>query len=172
MTMHDHEPLADALREELQEYGGLLALFEEQQNAILRREPDKVLATQDAIITQLKTINFCRKQREALVAEIAELATAGGIAVAEKVSVRALLPFFAEPVRPLLEALIQEINGLVTRTKRRAKQNQMLLARSIEVSQQILQKLNPETVTRTYSARGKMKLAAAAAAGSRMLVRS
>lgn len=165
--MHNHEPLATALREELQEYGGLLALFEEQQNAILCREPDKVLAMQDAIVAQLKTINSLRKQREALVLS---LSTAGG--VADKISVRALLPFFAEPVRPLLEALMQEINGLVTRTKRRAKQNQMLLSRSIEVSQQILQRLNPETVTRTYSARGKMKLAAAAAAGSRMLVRS
>jgi hypothetical protein len=158
LMTYDHEPLATALRMELQEYGGLLALFEEQQNAILCRDPEQVLATQDAIVAQLKMINALRKQREALVLA---LSPAGGIA--EKVSVRALLPSFAEPVRPLLEALMQEINGLVTRTKRRAKQNQMLLARSSEVSQQISQRLNPESFARPHSARGKIKLLAAEA---------
>ena len=36
--------LIDALRDEVQEYGGLLSLFNDQQTAILERKPDAVLA--------------------------------------------------------------------------------------------------------------------------------
>jgi flagellar biosynthesis/type III secretory pathway chaperone len=162
----DWEPLADALRGELQEYGGLLSLFDDQQNAILRREPDAVLATQDSIASQLKTINECRKQREAHVRD-----AAARVSESPESPLRALLVYFPETVRPLMQALLDEVNGLISRTRRRAKQNQMLLARSIEVAQQILQRVNPESVTRTYSARGRMNLAAAGAS-SRCIARS
>ena len=41
--MTDWELLVQPLRDEVQEHGALLNLFEEQQAAILRREPDLVL---------------------------------------------------------------------------------------------------------------------------------
>ena len=43
------ETLADALRNELQEYGELLNLFDKQQAAILKRDPDTVLVLNDSI---------------------------------------------------------------------------------------------------------------------------
>jgi len=147
------DPLIDALRDELQEHGGLLSLFDEQQKAILDRKPDAVLAIQDSIRVQLDTIHVCRKHREQVAADLAlTLGQEPGS------SVKALIEFCDEVVRPLLYSLIYEVNQLISKTRRRGQQNQMLLARSIEVSQQILQRLNPEAVTKTYSRGGRIKL--------------
>ncbi len=151
----DWEPLANALRDELKEHGGLLNLFDEQQAAILRRDPDVVLAAIDAISAQARAIDFCRKQRESVVKQCAVAEN-----LPEESPLSQLLTCFAEAVRPLLQALIEEVNHLISRTKKRARQNQMLLARSIEVSQQILQRLNPEAVTKTYSPKGRVHISA------------
>lgn len=154
----DWEPLAEALREELKEHGGLLNLFDEQQAAILRRDPDVVLTVIDSISLQARTIDFCRKKRETLAKQCA-----AAVNLPEDSPLSQLLAYFADAVRPLLKALIDEVNHLISRTKKRARQNQMLLARSIEVSQQILQRLNPEAVTKTYSPKGRVQIAALSA---------
>lgn len=143
-----------AMRAEVQEYGGLLQMLHEQQNAILKRQPDEVLALDEQVNAQLIATRAQRKTRETLVATL----TNGAGTLVE------LLPQFREPVRPLVQALVSELNQLLARTRRRAQQNRMLLARGIEVTQEILQRLNPETVTRTYSAQGRMKLKTAGTA--------
>lgn len=160
------EQMIGALRSELEEYGGLMNLFDEQQNAILARDPEKVLAADQAIAAQLGIAHDRRRRREALGAVLAEL---GGLPVGS--SLRELTPLFRAPMRPLLEALIAEVNRLITRARRRAQQNQMLLARTIEVTQEILVRLNPGTVTRTYSRQGRMKVKASAG-GGRLLEKS
>ena len=68
-------------------------------------------------------------------------------------------------MRPLVEALATEVNRLIGKVRRRAQQNQMLLARTIEVTQELCEKLKPGTVTRTYAPDGKMKIKAAAGSG-------
>lgn len=153
------ESLVEALRNEVQEHGGLLNLFAQQQDAILGRDPDLVLVVTDLIGIQAETIDRCRRAREALVADCAAVSNQP-----PDVALRVLIPFFPEPVRPLLEALIDEVNGLVSRTKRKARQNQMLLARSIEVSQQILERLNPGGITKTYSNNGRVSIGVTASA--------
>lgn len=147
------EPLVDALRDELQEYGDLLNLFDEQQAAILRREPDAVLATGDSITAQLKTVGSRRKRREALARESAELLNRP-----PESSLRELTQFFPQTVQALFQALIDEVNQLLSRTKRRAHQNQMLLARSVEVSQDILCRLDPGAMTKSYSPEGRLNI--------------
>jgi len=160
------DSLIDALRDEVQEYGGLLSLFEEQQTAILERKPDVVLANQDSIRAQLETIHGCRRHREQIAREFAL-----EVGQSPDCTVKALIEFCEEMVRPLLHALIYEVNQLITKTRRRGQQNQMLLARSIEVSQQILQRINPGAITKTYSRRGRINLARGGA-GSSYLARS
>jgi flagellar biosynthesis/type III secretory pathway chaperone len=155
------DPLIDALRDELQEYGGLLSLFDEQQKAILARQPDAVLVIQDSIRTQLDTIHVCRKHREQVASELAVL-----LGQDPASSVKSLIDFCDEVVRPLLHSLIYEVNQLISKTRRRGQQNQMLLARSIEVSQQILQRLNPDAMTKTYSRGGRIKLSRGGAAST------
>jgi flagellar biosynthesis/type III secretory pathway chaperone len=165
MTVNS-DNLIEALRNEMQEYGGLLSLFNDQQAAILERKPDRVVAMQEAIMRQVNAINECRKLREQTARSIAEQ-----VGQKPDCTVRALIESCADVVRPLLHALLDEVNQLILRTRRRAQQNQMLLARSIEVSQQILQRINPEAVTKTYSRGGRINLSRGAA-GSRCLARS
>ena len=57
-------PLADCLRNELQEYGALLALFDEQQDCILRRDSEKILAATAAIEEQTRRLHEVRVRRE------------------------------------------------------------------------------------------------------------
>ena len=154
-----------ALRSELQEYGELLQLFTEQQNAILNRDPDAVLSIDTRIDAQFPIIREHREERESVASRLA----AATQPPAEP-NLKGLLPLFREPVRPLVEALAAEVNQLVTKARRRAQQNRTLLARSIEVTQDLLEKLNPSGVTRTYSALGKMKIKAAGG-NSRLLHR-
>jgi len=158
--------LIEALRDELQEHGGLLGLFDEQQKAILDRKPEVVLAIQESILLQVTTINQCRKHREQIAAEFA-------VATGQQPDspLRVLIEGAAEVVRPLLNALIDEVNQLISRTRRRGQQNQMLLARSIDISQRLLQKLNPGAITKTYSRRGRINLSKGGV-GSRYLARS
>lgn len=151
-----HEPLVDAMRTEAQEYGELLALFDEQQTAVINRAPDAVLELDGRITAQLTTLRACRKAREALVAELAKRGEP-----ALEATVTEVMALFREPVRPLVQALMAEINALIGKARRRAQQNRMLLARSVEVSQELLEKLTPAAVSRTYSPQGKMKIKAA-----------
>ena len=72
---------------------------------------------------------------------------------------------------PLVQALITEVNRLITLARLRAQQNQMLLARTIELTQDIVSTLSPGTVTRTYSPQGRMKIKASAGVG-RLLEKS
>ncbi|HEX4666441.1 MAG TPA: flagellar protein FlgN [Chthoniobacterales bacterium] len=162
----DWESLVQPLRDELQEHGALLNLFEEQQAAILRREPDLVLSVADAIARQADLIRECQKRRkEAVHAIAAEVGSPNEAPLSE------LIRHFPPAACPMLEALISEVSRLVRQTRRRAQQNQMLLARTIEVSQQILQRISPSTVTKTYSAKGQVEIGAPAAE-SRCVARS
>ena len=149
----DWEHLVQPLRDEMQEHGALLNLFEEQQAAILRREPDMVLHIAETIARQAELIRECQKRR--VVAMRAAAARAG---CAEDTALTKLLPYLPAEALPLLQALISEVNRLVRQTRRRARQNQMLLARTIEASQELLERFNPGTVSKTYSSRGRVEL--------------
>ena len=160
------EAVVEALRDELQEYGGLLNLFEDQQAAILQRRPEVVLEVTASIEEQLKTINELRNHREELVRKSSRTVqtTSDGL-------VREVISYFPEAVRSLANALVDEVNNLLIRTKRRARQNQMLLVRSIEVSQAILRMLDPGVVSTTYSRKGKLRFGVTGGA-SRVLSRN
>ena len=170
---HTAEPSSDlqeqliiALRSELEEYGGLLHLLELQQAAVLERKPDSVLELIPRIDAQLATAHTCRKRREATAEELASLSQIAGPA-----TLRSLTPYFRTAVRPLVEALADEVNRLIAHTRRRAQQNQMLLARSVELTQELVSRLSPRAVSKTYSARGRVKIKPAGEA-SRLLERS
>ena len=155
-----------ALREEVAEYGALLNCFDEQQSAILARDPEAVTMADETISLQLVTTRDRRRHREILVAELAAVS-----GQPTHSSLTALKPLFAEPMGPLVQALITEVNRLITLARRLAQQNQMLIARTIELTQEIVSTLSPGTVTRTYSPQGRMKIKASAGVG-RLLEKS
>jgi flagellar biosynthesis/type III secretory pathway chaperone len=149
------ETIATCLRDELQEYGGLLGLFEEQQGALYRRDSSAVLATVSSIEEQARQASRKRLHRERAVREFA---AAQGRST--DVTLRQLLPCFPEEVRPMLEALIDEVNRLVHRARRGIRQNALLLQRAVEMHQEALRILRPDAFTKTYSPHGQVSVAA------------
>ncbi len=145
--------IADALRHEIAGYGGLLHLFEQQQQSLFARDADAVLRLSGEIEAHVRGLHETRRNREALVA-----AFATEHAQPPTATLRALLPCFVAEVRPLLEALISEINVLIHRVRRTSRHNHSLLTRALETQQQLLRALRPDSFTQTYAPNGRMAL--------------
>lgn len=152
------EFIAECLRNELQEYGALLGLFEEQQANLLRRDADAVLALASAIEDRSRAAQAVRDHREQAVRRFALAISEGPDS-----TLRQLIPHFPAEVRPLIDALIDEINHLIHRVRRGARQNQVLLSRTVEAHQEVLRMLRPERFTKTYSPTGTVAPAIASA---------
>ncbi len=152
-------PVVEALRSELAEYGGLLQLFDEQQKKIFALDSEAVAGFVPLLEEQADLVRSCREERETIVRRFA---TAHGCPTDR--SLRQLLPEFPAEVRPLLEALIEEINHLLQRTKQRTRQNQMMLSRLVELHRELVPALRPQAFTKTYSRRGQLAVAASTVA--------
>lgn len=146
---NDWDPLVGLLREEVQEYGGLHNLLDRQQSEIFTRESDLVMLTNDDIELQMGKMNALRERRESKVKAMADQCDCD-----PELSLKNMLPHFPEYIRPLLEALIDEVNAMVTRTRRKARQNYLLLSRTMEITQEALRMTEPGNYSKTYSRKG------------------
>src|SRR5437016_5710998 len=99
------QSIAECLRQELAEYGELLRLFEQQQESLFKRDADGVLRLGGEIEDQAHILQDCRGRREQTVSAFAK---SNGLP--ESSTLRSLLPHIEVAARPLLEALINEIN--------------------------------------------------------------
>ncbi len=140
----------EALRAELTEYAALHTLFEQQQQNLLHRDVEAVLAHIAMIEEQTQRTHFARDFPEATVSTYAQ---AAGESTTK--TLRQLIPIYPEETRPLLKALIDEINLLVHRLRRDARQNQTLLARTVQAHEEALRVLMPESFNQTYTATGQ-----------------
>lgn len=155
------EYIADCLRAELADYGGLLQLFESQQRSLFNRDPEAVLRCAGEIEAQARAVTDSRTRREQAVAGFA--AAHGQPASA---SLRSLLPLIAAEARPLFEALISEVNLLLHRVRRTSRHNHTLLSRAVELHQETLQHLRPQSFVKTYSPAGRLAVASAPLPGT------
>ncbi len=155
------EFIAERLRDELADYGGLLRLFEEQQLALFNRDADTVLRLATDIEMHARTLAEARCRREQAVAAFAE---EHGRPTTS--SLRSMLPLIEADARPLLEALIGEVNQLLHRVRRTSRHNHSLLSRTVEVHQETMQQLRPNAFTKTYSPAGRVSVSAAHASAS------
>ena len=57
------QPLIDALREELQQYGEMLALLDQQQDLVVRRDTGQLLENLAAINAQTSVVQIARQYR-------------------------------------------------------------------------------------------------------------
>lgn len=146
------EPLVVALREELQEYGALLNLLTQQQNLIIGRNAQGVFEFNDLIDQQIRITHELRAIREQLSARLVE-----SLGIEEPTPLRDILHYFPEKAQHLLQALIDEIYSIVEKTQHRARQNQMLIKRATEVTEKILQILQPKPSIKTYTRKGNVK---------------
>jgi flagellar biosynthesis/type III secretory pathway chaperone len=150
----DWAGLAESLRGEIAEYGRLLALIEEQQKLIFQRDPEAILRQNPTLQGQVDVLHHCREFREKAVTAFAALHRQPAGA-----TLRALLPSVADEGRPLLAALIAELNHLIHRVRRQMALNQRLLASTLDCQQEFMRRLWPTAFTKTYAKDGRVSVA-------------
>jgi signal transduction histidine kinase len=115
------QQIAECLRLELADYGGLLRLMEIQQRGILGHDADAILRCAAEIEALARTATASRIRREQAVAAFAHEHRQPGTA-----TLHSLLPLIEVPARPLLEALAKEVKLLLHRLHRLARLNRSL----------------------------------------------
>jgi flagellar biosynthesis/type III secretory pathway chaperone len=91
-----------------------------------------------AVNNQGAAIQTARRQREDAQRELAQILQMGGDA-----PLTHLAPLLPPDYRPLLNALMQENNHLLQRIQQRARQNYLLLRRSLELLDQFINSFCP-----------------------------
>ena len=147
----DWDPLVELLRYEVQEYGGLYNLLVRQQQEIFKRDPQQVLDTNAEIESYMADMGNLREQREGCVRQMARAFGAD-----EQLPLSKLLHCFPEFARPMLQALVDEINQMIRRTRQKARQNFMLLSRTMEMTHETFKALQPENYNKVYTKKGKV----------------
>ena len=149
------EIIAQCLRAELADYGGLLNLFEEQQRSDRGRDPQSVLRFASRIESQARLVAQSRDRREHAVAVFA-----GENGRPATASLRAMLSLIEPDARPLLKALITEVNLLLHRVRRASRHSHSLLTRAVEVHHETLQHLRSRAATKNAAASARLASAA------------
>lgn len=149
------ETLITTLREELTQYGELLALLEQQQDLIVSRSAEGLLENLGAINAQVPVVAAARQHRDQLRKDLAS-----AMGQPTTFSFRQLLVLIPSEYKPLLEALVEEINDLLIRSQQRLRQNHLLLSRSLDLMQQMIFSLFPSSGGQTYNQMGAVKSAA------------
>ena len=111
--------LIDALRDELQNYGEMLALLDQQQEHLVARAVAEVFQSISLIKAQGGAIQRACARRE-----------------------------------DCRLALVGENNELLLRVRRRARQNHLMLRRSVELMQELLNTLLPSRRASVYDGTG------------------
>ena len=143
------EPLIAALREELKHYGEMLALLDRQQEQVKARAAGEIFQSISLIQAQAAAIQAARQHREHCRAAAALACRQPGNAPFTE-----LIPLLPPDYRPLLRALVDENNQLLGRVRQRARQNHVLLRRSVELMQELLRTLFPARQTSVYNGHG------------------
>ncbi len=145
--------LVNALREELTQYGEVLALMQEQQELIINRAANDLLINLNRVNEQMERVAIARNQRETCRQNL--VAALGG---AEDTTFRQMTEMLPPEVQPLQDALVQEINHMLQNIQRWLKQNHLLLKRSLDLMQTIMKNMFPsaEAAAGTYGRGGQV----------------
>jgi len=123
-TKVEWDQLVGALRDELQEKGGLIGLLNRQTETLYRRDTAENEWLEGQIRTQLELMLRSTQGRDHAVRQ-----TASAFHLKEDVQSNEVIRSFPDFVHPLLEALFSEVERLSNRVKERLKQNEGLKER-------------------------------------------
>lgn len=143
--------LIEALREELKQYGEMLARLDHQQHLVMRRQTDDLPRTVADINAQAEVIAAARGERERLQAEVTRR-----LNLPETAGFADIVPLLPADYRPLVEALVQENNELLVRVQQRARQNHLLLSHAVELMQRLINAIFPTASPTTYNDAGRL----------------
>ena len=150
--MNDLLPnLIEALREELKQYGEMLALLDQQQNLVMQRQSNELLSSVATINEQTGVSAAARHEREQRQRHIARL-----LKLAEDSNFNVMIPELPADYRPLVQALVQENNDLLVRVQQRARQNHLLLNHAVELMQHLINAIVPGASPKTYDDSGRV----------------
>lgn len=147
--IEDVEQLIAALREEMQQYGEMLALLDHQQEQVKARFAQEVFHSVGMIEAQAAVIQKVRTRREERRQHLAKNA-----AQREEASFAELISTLPPDYRPLVKALVEENNHLLARVRQRAHQNHLLLRRSLELMEGLITSLFSSLQTSVYNGSG------------------
>lgn len=150
------QQLLDALRRELHEYGAMLALLNQQQDAVVNRAADDVLRSVSAISELTSSMEQARQSREACRCELTRL-----LVRPQDAKISELAAVLPSKFRSGVTALVSENNQLLVRVRQRARQNHLLLRRSLELMERVLGAVLPGSQPGVYNTKGKMPRAQA-----------
>lgn len=120
----DWNQLVDALRDELQEKGGLIRLLTQQTDILYRRDIAQNERLEEQIRLQLRVIARCTQVREMALRQCASKFQLG-----EDVQAGEVIRNFPEYIHPLLEALVAEVERLSSGMQERLGQNEEIKER-------------------------------------------
>jgi len=143
--------LIEALRDELKQYGEMLARLDHQQNVVMRRQTEDLLPSVAAINHQADAIAATRTEREGCQRQVAR-----HLNLPETAAFTAIVPLLPADYRPLVQALVQENNELLVRVQQRARQNHLLLSHAVELMQRLINAIFPGAGPTTYDGAGQV----------------
>lgn len=145
--------LITALRDELTQYGEVLALMQEQQELIIDRAANELLINLNTVNSQMEQVALARQQRELARQQL--IASLGGT---KETTFRQMTEMLPPEVQPLVDALVQEINQILQNVQKWLRQNHILLKRSLDLMQTIMKNMFPSSsaVTGTYGRSGQV----------------
>ena len=147
----DWEDLLGLLRDELQEYGGLIGLLNAQQQSILNRRPDSLLEINQSVQTQLEASQILHRKRTGYVSDLAET-----FGEPDSSTLSELVSYFPDVTQPMFQSIIDEINSLISQVRNKIEQNQRLLRRLTEVTDQLLSMADPSSSSKVYDSKGSL----------------
>jgi flagellar biosynthesis/type III secretory pathway chaperone len=143
------DDLIAALRDELENYGEMLALLERQQHHVIHRAAEDLFRSVTDVQQQADAIRQARNHRE-----LCQRAVAARLPLAESDDFSHLIPLLPLDYQPLVRALVDENNQLLIQVQQRAQQNHLLLSRSLELMQRFITSFSPVQETAAYTDRG------------------
>lgn len=152
--------LMERLREELQEYGEMLTLLDQQQESVLARAGEEVTRTALATGEQMARVQAARQRREA-----SQQAVAAALGRAAETDFATLIPLLPPNYRVAVDALVRQNNGLLIRVQQRARQNHLLLGRAMQLMQQFINVLVPTAGPAVYNGVGELNTPVRTTAG-------
>jgi hypothetical protein len=147
--------LIEALREELKQYGEMLALLDQQQQMVMQRQVADLPDNVNCVNAQAGVIAAARQEREQRQRHLLRL-----LGLPETSSFTVFIPLLPADYRPLVDALVRENNELLIRVQNRARQNHLLLSHCVELMQQLINSIFPGVSPTTYDGHGHIPLAA------------
>lgn len=150
--------LIESLREELKQYGEMLALLDQQQQFVMQRQTALLPANVHCVSAQAEVLAGARHEREQRQRNLARL-----LELPENCGLKVLIPKLPADYQPLVDALLSENNELLTRVQSRARQNHLLLSHCVELMQQFVHSIFPAARPLTYDGNGHAPMGAIAA---------